>query len=96
MYICRLYSRPTATYESASTQEFYHGRTDTIRSCTNEALAFVKTMVNPVASVSICTDYSQPSLGHVLIMVGMITVCVSFLTVGREETEYGGGHQGTQ
>ena len=28
------------------------GRTDTVRSCTSAALAFVKTMVNPAATVS--------------------------------------------
>lgn len=36
----RQHGRPVATYESASLRRFLHGRTETIRSCTAEALAF--------------------------------------------------------
>ena len=50
--LCRLYHRPTATHEAATTRCFLLGRTDTIRSCTNAALTFVKTMVDPMATVS--------------------------------------------
>ncbi|TDH71310.1 hypothetical protein CCR75_005726 [Bremia lactucae] len=46
----RLHQRFVATYESASTAAFKHGRTETVRSCTNEAVAFVHAMTN--ASVS--------------------------------------------
>ena len=93
-YLYRLYGRPTATYESASTREFYHGRTDTIRSCTNEALAFVKTMVNPATSVSTrtCTV-----MGTCIDRVrhDFSVCCCFFLTGGREEAEYGSRHKGT-
>ena len=60
MYMCmnehslrRLYGHTAATYESGGTRWFFRGRTDTIRSCTNAAHTFVKTMVNLTASVSI-------------------------------------------
>lgn len=37
----RYFGRPVLTYESASTRRFHLGRTDTIRSCSAEAQAFV-------------------------------------------------------
>ena len=48
----RLYSHPTATYESGGTRWFHRGRTDTIRSCTNAAYTFIKNMADPMAAVS--------------------------------------------
>ncbi|RSH77156.1 uncharacterized protein EHS24_003790 [Apiotrichum porosum] len=36
----RQHGRPVATYESASLRRFLHGRTETIRSCTSDALKF--------------------------------------------------------
>ncbi|KAJ2793889.1 hypothetical protein H4S07_006916, partial [Coemansia furcata] len=38
----RHYGQPTPTYESSSLRKFLHGRTETIRSCTEESLAFSK------------------------------------------------------
>jgi carnitine O-palmitoyltransferase 2 len=46
----RLHGKFVATYESASTAAFKHGRTETVRSCTNEAVGFVTTMTNGSAS----------------------------------------------
>ncbi|CAI5727676.1 unnamed protein product [Peronospora destructor] len=46
----RLHQKFVATYESASTAAFKHGRTETVRSCTNEAVNFVRTMVDASAS----------------------------------------------
>ncbi|KAE8993418.1 hypothetical protein PF007_g16356 [Phytophthora fragariae] len=48
----KLHQKFVATYESASTAAFKHGRTETVRSCTNEAVAFVRTMTNASASDS--------------------------------------------
>ncbi|OQR96495.1 choline/Carnitine O-acyltransferase [Thraustotheca clavata] len=48
----RLHGHFVSTYESASTAAFKHGRTETIRSCTNEAVAFCKAMQNSSASAS--------------------------------------------
>jgi carnitine O-acetyltransferase len=42
----------TATYESASTRGFLHGRTETIRSVTTDSRAFVKAMLDPKSEVS--------------------------------------------
>jgi carnitine O-palmitoyltransferase 2 len=46
----KLHQKFVATYESASTAAFKHGRTETVRSCTNEAAKFVRTMVDASAS----------------------------------------------
>jgi len=40
----RLYKLPGAHYESAQTRLYVHGRTETIRSCSNESVAFAKCM----------------------------------------------------
>lgn len=37
---------PGAHYESAALRKFIHGRTETIRSCSNESIAFAKIMLN--------------------------------------------------
>lgn len=42
----------SATYESASTRGFLHGRTETIRSVTADSRTFVKAMLDPKADVS--------------------------------------------
>ncbi|EQC30009.1 hypothetical protein SDRG_12289 [Saprolegnia diclina VS20] len=47
----RLHGHFVSTYESASTAAFKHGRTETIRSCTNEAVAFCTAMENASSSV---------------------------------------------
>ncbi|GAB0099293.1 uncharacterized protein DMENIID0001_151450 [Sergentomyia squamirostris] len=41
----RLHGVPGAHYESAHTRLFVHGRTETIRSCSNESVAFAKSMM---------------------------------------------------
>lgn len=38
----RHYGQPCPTYESASTRKFLTGRTETVRSCTEESVAFTK------------------------------------------------------
>lgn len=43
----RLYREPGSCYETAMTRKFYHGRTETMRPCTTEALDWCKTMVDP-------------------------------------------------
>jgi carnitine O-acetyltransferase len=50
----RIYKNPCATYESASTRQFLHGRTETIRSCSNESVAFTKSFDQK--DISVCDD----------------------------------------
>ena len=38
--------RGLATYETATTRQFYHGRTETVRSCTPEAIDYAVAIVN--------------------------------------------------
>ena len=40
------------TYETAPIRQFYHGRTETMRTCTNEAFAWCKAMDDPTVDVS--------------------------------------------
>jgi len=42
----RLHHRPAATYETATTKKYYHGRTETVRSCTPEAIEWAKSMMS--------------------------------------------------
>lgn len=37
---------PGAHYESAATRKYIHGRTETIRSCSVESIAFAKAMLD--------------------------------------------------
>jgi len=48
-----LFYRPAPTYETATTRKFYHGRTETVKACTNEALLFAKVMCDPLSKVGI-------------------------------------------
>jgi hypothetical protein len=48
----RLHGKHVATYETAHTRLFYHGRTETIRVCTEESVAFTTAMLDEDASVS--------------------------------------------
>ncbi|XP_034523172.1 peroxisomal carnitine O-octanoyltransferase isoform X1 [Ailuropoda melanoleuca] len=43
----RLHGRPGSCYETATTRCFYHGRTETVRSCTAEALRWCQSMQDP-------------------------------------------------
>jgi carnitine O-acetyltransferase len=43
----RMYGVPCATYETGQTRQFYHGRTETVRSCSVESVEFTKAMVSP-------------------------------------------------
>eukprot|EP00299_Pterocystis_sp_00344_P016766 c8410_g1_i2.p1 GENE.c8410_g1_i2~~c8410_g1_i2.p1 ORF type:complete len:642 (+),score=143.52 c8410_g1_i2:53-1927(+) len=44
----RLYGISVPTYESAATRKFIHGRTETLRSCTVDSVAWVKSMDKPI------------------------------------------------
>ncbi|KAM5236783.1 peroxisomal carnitine O-octanoyltransferase [Ctenodactylus gundi] len=46
----RLHGRPGCCYETAMTRYFYHGRTETVRSCTMEAVRWCQSMQDPSAS----------------------------------------------
>ncbi|XP_007896339.1 LOW QUALITY PROTEIN: peroxisomal carnitine O-octanoyltransferase [Callorhinchus milii] len=43
----RLHGRPGVCYETATTRRFYHGRTETMRPCTMEAVEWCKGMLDP-------------------------------------------------
>ncbi|KAI1297337.1 Carnitine O-acetyltransferase mitochondrial [Mortierella claussenii] len=47
----RKHGELVATYESAATRKYRHGRTETARSCSNESKAFCEAMDNPDASL---------------------------------------------
>ncbi|KAK2844568.1 hypothetical protein Q5P01_011227 [Channa striata] len=43
----RMHRRPGSCYETAMTRKFYHGRTETMRPCTLEAVNWCKAMMDP-------------------------------------------------
>lgn len=45
--------RPGSCYETAMTRKFYHGRTETMRPCTHEAVNWCKAMMDPKCNVSV-------------------------------------------
>ncbi|XP_004602212.1 peroxisomal carnitine O-octanoyltransferase [Sorex araneus] len=47
----RLHGRPGCCYETAMTRYFYHGRTETVRSCTMEAVKWCESMHDPSTSL---------------------------------------------
>nr|XP_051696112.1 peroxisomal carnitine O-octanoyltransferase isoform X3 [Oryctolagus cuniculus] len=47
----RLHGRPGCCYETAMTRYFYHGRTETLRPCTTEAVRWCQSMQDPSASL---------------------------------------------
>ena len=47
----RLHKTPGGHYESGGIRAFKHGRTDVIRSCSTESVAFAKTMLDNEATV---------------------------------------------
>ncbi|XP_053569972.1 peroxisomal carnitine O-octanoyltransferase [Bombina bombina] len=48
----KLYQRPGCCYETATTRTFYHGRTETMRPCTMEAIKWCRCMLDPSASLA--------------------------------------------
>ncbi|KAM4736362.1 peroxisomal carnitine O-octanoyltransferase isoform 1-T1 [Anableps anableps] len=48
----RLHKRPGSCYETATTRRFYHGRTETMRPCTQEAVKWCKAMMDPACDVN--------------------------------------------
>jgi carnitine O-acetyltransferase len=46
----KLHGTPVSTYETAHTRLFYHGRTETIRSCSEESVAFCRAMTTATVS----------------------------------------------
>ncbi|CAH1238747.1 CROT [Branchiostoma lanceolatum] len=47
----RMHGKPAPTYESATLRQYYHGRTETVRSCTTEVVNWCKAMVDNTVPV---------------------------------------------
>ncbi|XP_061677090.1 peroxisomal carnitine O-octanoyltransferase-like isoform X3 [Syngnathoides biaculeatus] len=47
----RIHKIPGSCYETAMTRRFYHGRTETMRPCTSEAVSWCKAMMDPTCEV---------------------------------------------
>lgn len=48
----RMHKEPGSCYETAMTRKFYHGRTETMRPCTLEALNWCKAMTDPTCDAN--------------------------------------------
>lgn len=49
----KIHKRPGSCYETAMTRKFYHGRTETMRSCTQEAVNWCKAMTDPKCNIDV-------------------------------------------
>lgn len=47
----RLHKQPGSCYETAMTRKYYHGRTETMRSCTQEVVDWCEAMLDPARDV---------------------------------------------
>jgi len=64
-----IYNTLCLTYESSHTRIFRHGRTETVRSASNEALAFVKSMVDDSAADRVRHDLLKKAIdSHIAYM----------------------------
>ncbi|XP_060551332.1 peroxisomal carnitine O-octanoyltransferase-like isoform X2 [Ruditapes philippinarum] len=43
----KLYKKPAPTYQTGTTRKYYNARTETVRSCSPEAIEWAKAMLNP-------------------------------------------------
>ena len=66
----RTYRKPCATYESASTRQFLHGRTETIRSCSKESLEFASTFDSDISVTKKIELLREAAAKHVKYAVG--------------------------
>lgn len=72
----KMFGRPGVTYESAQTRKYQLGRTEVIRSASNESKAWAEAMLDPTQTVS-----SQPhrsfssSFLLILLVVGFCPPC---------------------
>ncbi|XP_041649047.1 peroxisomal carnitine O-octanoyltransferase [Cheilinus undulatus] len=48
----KLHKGPGSCYETAMTRKFYHGRTETMRPCTQDAVNWCKAMMDPMCDVN--------------------------------------------
>jgi hypothetical protein len=81
------------TYEASMTRLFREGRTETVRSCTNESCAFVYSMLDYNATVCVClyarNCYNNISNRHknvyhyYVLRVIIIRICIVMQCVGR-------------
>lgn len=51
----KMFGRPGVTYESAQTRKFQLGRTEVIRSASNESKAWAEAMLDPAQTVSVAS-----------------------------------------
>lgn len=49
----KMFNRPGVTYESCQTRKYQRGRTEVIRSASNESKAWVEAMLDPDVTVSV-------------------------------------------
>jgi carnitine O-octanoyltransferase len=58
IYFLNHIQRPGPTYETASTRGYYHGRTETMRTCTAEVVEWCKAMCDKKLSVSLFSRFN--------------------------------------
>lgn len=62
--------RPGSCYETATMRKFYHGRTETMRPCTQETVNWCKAMMDPACDVKfqnvfLLQNYRKGEFSHI-------------------------------
>ncbi|PSN42557.1 Peroxisomal carnitine O-octanoyltransferase [Blattella germanica] len=82
---------PAPVYETATTREFYHGRTETVRSCTPEVVEFVKAMLSPNSSNNLVYGHSKSENKNPLAINRLNVHCLSMVfTMCSQIVHFGG------
>lgn len=72
--------RPGSCYETATTRTFYHGRTETMRPCTQEAVNWCKAMVDPTCEVRLCV-YVKSIQRKYFLLIQFLLIVVTYKLV---------------
>ena len=75
--IC-LRCRPASSYETATTRQFYNGRTETVRGCTMEVINWVKVMLDTTTTVG---DGTSLATCMILLLMASVISRLSALKV---------------
>lgn len=76
----RIHGKVAPTYETASTRQFLHGRTDTIRTCSVQSKRLCEEWMNEQNDVSHLTRFSLlPSIRMMLLVVVSLFSCIQYM-----------------
>lgn len=85
----KMFGRPGVCYESAQTRRYQLGRTEVIRSASNESKAWVEAMLNPKETVSIFPLTDRLCFSNSLNRIPIVPLCLKGLSLDMCNTPFG-------